>query len=211
METLNGTEEGYGSSIYIENKNKKLQGPSVLLAALAPAGRGRRVLSFRRRRETSLPLRHEVGGGTLQLGRGQLGDSGPGDAFGHAGIGGGRTRVPFAKAGNGASAHNEVVIDKIRKSRNVPGTRSWTAILCSGRLVMLRGLYCRPARRGRMLHLRRGKRRIPHIPVVGRIILRGWTAGVVICLLGLVRAPWGRCGDGVVGGTAMSACRRLRW
>lgn len=75
---------------------------------------------------------------------------------------------------------------------------------------MLR-LDCRPAGRGRVRHLRCGERRIPHIPVIGRIILRcDWTAGAVILLLGFVRASWGRRVDGV-GGTATSACRRLRW
>lgn len=114
-----------------------------------------------------------------------------------------------------ASAHNEVVIDEIRKSRNVPSARSWTASLRPGRLIVLRGFDRRPTGRGRVgRYFRRGQWRIPHVPVNDRVILRfGWIAGVVNGLLGVVHALRGRDGDGgvVVGGAATSAGRRLRW
>jgi hypothetical protein len=63
-------------------------------------------------------------------------------------------------------------------------------------------------------HLGRGQRRIPHIPVIDGIIIRfDLTGGAVIGRPGVGLVPWGRGGDGVVGGAAMSAGAggRLRW
>lgn len=110
-----------------------------------------------------------------------------------------------------ASAHNEVVIDEIRKSRNVPSTRSWTAVLRPGRLVVLGGFDRRPTGRGRVGgHLRCGQRCIPHVPIIRLILHCGWIAGVASGPLGVVLGPRGRSVV-VVGGTLTSGGRHLRW
>jgi hypothetical protein len=124
---INGAEEANGGE-YIHRKEdeKKSKAGLVLLAAFAG-----RVLSLWRRRKTALPLSHKIGGSALEFRGCQLGDSRPGDAFGYAGIRRGGSRIPLAKAADraSASAHDQIVIYKIRKSRNVPSTGSWTTTL----------------------------------------------------------------------------------
>lgn len=96
----------------------------------------------------------------------------------------------------------------------VPSTRSGAAALSRGRLVMFRGLHRRSARRGGVRHFGRRQGRIPHIPVIGCLIIRfDLTAGVVIGKPGVGLSPLGRGGDGFVGGAAASAGAggRLRW
>ncbi len=96
----------------------------------------------------------------------------------------------------------------------VPSTRSAAAALSRGRLVMLRGLHRRPARRGCVHHFGRRQGCIPHIPVIGCLIIRfDLTVGVVIGKPGVGLFPLGRAWDGFVGGAAASAGPggRLRW
>lgn len=65
-----------------------------------------------------------------------------------------------------------------------------------------------------MRHFGRGQRRIPHVPVIGRVIIRfDLTAGVVIGMPRVGFSPLGRGGDGFVGGAAATAGAggRLRW
>lgn len=116
---------------YVHRRRKKEDEDHILILFVAFAGE---VLPFGRRRwrKTALPLGHEIRGGALELGGGQFRDGRPRNAFGDAGIGRGGTRVPLTKARERASAHNEVVIDEIRKGRMVPSTRSGAAALGSG-------------------------------------------------------------------------------
>ena len=79
---------------YVQGESKKAV--LILFATLAGG-----VFSFWGWRKTTLPLGHKIGGSSLELRWGQLGDSRPGDALGDDGIGSGANGVPFAKARNG--------------------------------------------------------------------------------------------------------------
>lgn len=100
-ETLNGRagEGKWGKYIQRRKIEKEQENLLVLFVVFATIVSGR-VLPFGRWgwRKTTLPLGHEIRGGTLEFRGGQLGDGRPGNAFGDAGIGRGRTRVPLAKA-----------------------------------------------------------------------------------------------------------------
>jgi hypothetical protein len=93
--------------MYIEEKKTGNQDHGLVLFVVFAAIETGGVLPLGRRgwRKTTLPLGHEVRGGTLEFRGGQLRDGRPRDAFGDAGIGRGGTWVPLAKArGAGVSA-----------------------------------------------------------------------------------------------------------
>ena len=113
------------ASIYNERK----AGTLLVLLAVLTAERRRRRSSIRRRRQRALPFCHQVGCSTLKLGRSQLGNCRPGNAFGDTRIKC-RSRIQIAKARN-VSAHDEVVINEIRKGRTVPSAGSRAATLCN--------------------------------------------------------------------------------
>lgn len=197
--------------MYIQEERKcSLQSFLLLLDAAEPfrSGEGERLRSHSAMRLEA--VRWSLEGASLEM---------AGQGMPSVTLGSGAVEVGFQSPKlSRASAHNEVVIDEIRKSRNVPSTRSGAAALRPGRLVVFRGFDRRATGRGRMsCHLRRGQWRVPHVPVIDRVILHvGWIVGVLAGSLGVVRAPRRRSVYAaavvvVVGGAATSIGRRLRW